>query len=609
MRKLTLLLVLTLGVILQSYAQVSFTVKVPRRVVQGQNFAVTYRLSNGQGSGLQVRDISGCRKLYGPSTSTRQSYSNTNGQVTVSSTVDYTYTYRADKAGTFTVPEASISVDGKIYTTNPTEFTVVDAPEPSTNSNSASQSQVSIDDLRSQSAGRPVTANDVIVRIILSKSKAYEQEAIDCTIKLYTKYDISTFRPTLQPSFDGFLIEEIPIQASLNQVERYNGQDYRTAVLKRCIIFPQKNGKLTINSGNYDLTVVQYEEIPMGFFVTRQPVERAVAIKSNSISVDVSPLPEPQPADFSGAVGRFSAECRLVGSSFRTGDPATLLYTVQGTGNIKYLPEPQPDFPADVEQYTPKTEYDTHVSGGNVTGSMAVEYTFVPQNVGDFHIGLKPFVYFNPEDGQYHTIALNSFDIKVAKGVNQTVTDVDRQDISARNTDIRHIRTGDLGLSHNHSLVAQSVWYWILYPVAILLFVAAILINIKRIRAARDITGRRMSRANKVAAARLSKAKALMTADNTDQFIEELLKALWGYLSDKLGIPVSRLSRDNIRAEIISRYGQPGESAADSVTSVLDDCEMARYAPGSDTRSVADNLISRAVVAINAIQRLTPVKK
>ena len=200
----------------------------------------------------------------------------------------------------------------------------------------------------------------------------------------------------MQPSFDGFLIQELDIQPTLNEEEEYRGSRYMTAVLKKCIIFPQKSGKLTINSGNYDIKVVQYNNVNMGFFTVRDPQEREIKVKSNSASVDVKQLPFPQPEGFSGAVGSFTADTRLVGNTFRTNDAASLIYTIKGTGNIKYIKEPVIDFPDEFEQYTPKSDIQAEVSGQNVTGTMSVEYTFVPQSVGDFKIGGNKFIYFNP---------------------------------------------------------------------------------------------------------------------------------------------------------------------------------------------------------------------
>ncbi|MDE5651299.1 MAG: BatD family protein, partial [Duncaniella sp.] len=389
-------------------ADVSFTVKTPGRVFEGDKFPVTFRLTNADGSDLKVSQINGCTLLFGPSTSTSQSYQVVNGRASYTSAVEYTYYYRADKAGNFTIPAASILADGKRMSTKAVSFTVherADRDKP------ASQRPVDVDDVDTQTAGRRVNSDDVFVRIILSKSSAYEQEAIGCTIKLYTKYSISSFMPTKQPAFDGFLIQEVDVQPSLNEVESYNGQNYMTAVLKRCIIFPQKSGKLTINSGNYDISVIQYDNVNMGMFQVRQPKETKIKVSSNTGSIDIKPLPQPQPDGFTGAVGDFKIDSRLVGNSFRTNDPATLIYTISGTGNIKYVKEPVIDFPSEFEQYTPKSDIQTTVRGNDVTGTMTVEYTFVPQSVGDFTIGSDKFVYFNPQTRDYVTLTTPSYPI------------------------------------------------------------------------------------------------------------------------------------------------------------------------------------------------------
>ncbi|MDE6394907.1 MAG: BatD family protein, partial [Duncaniella sp.] len=352
------LLILLLTTAASAAGSVNFTVKAPGRVYEGDKFPVTFRLTNANGSDLKVAAIDGCTLLFGPSTSQSQSYSVVNGRAESSSAIEYTYYYRADKAGQFTIPAATVMADGKRYSTNPTKFTVHERAE---QDKPASQRPVAVDDIDTQAAGRKVNSDDVFVRIILSRSSAYEQEAIGCTIKLYTKYSISSFMPTRQPSFDGFLIQELDVQPALNEIETYRGQDYMTAILKRCIIFPQKSGKLTINSGNYDISVVQYDNVNMGMFQVRQPRETKIKVSSNTGSIDILPLPSPKPEGFNGAVGTFSIDSRLVGNSFRTNDPATLIYTISGTGNVKYLKEPLIDFPTEFEQYTPKSDIKTSV--------------------------------------------------------------------------------------------------------------------------------------------------------------------------------------------------------------------------------------------------------
>ncbi len=575
-------------------AQVNFTVKPPSRVYEGQRFPVTFRLTNADGSDLKVSQINGCSLLYGPSVSQSQSYQVVNGKASSTSATEYTYYYKADKAGTFTIPAASIVADGKHLSTKAVTFTVHSIQDANT---PASQRPVDFDDVDTQAAGRRVNSDDVFVRIILSKSSAYEQEAIGCTIKLYTKYSISSFLPTRQPAFDGFLIQEVDVQPSLNQMETYNGQNYMTAVLKKCIIFPQKSGKLTINSGNYDISVVQYDNVNMGMFQVRQPKEAKIKVNSNSASINILPLPQPQPNGFTGAVGTFNIDSRLVGNSFRTNDPATLIYTISGTGNIKYVKEPVIDFPTEFELYTPKNDIDAEVQGNDVSGRMTVEYTFVPQSVGDFTIGSNKFVYFNPQTKQYVTLNTPSYPIKVAKGVSAPMT-TDQKDVENKNSDIRHIYLGDKNPMKQHHLVVFESWYWILYIGLLIVAGAVLAINRRNARLNADVTGRRTAKASKVARRRLKAAEGFMKSGDSDKFYEEMLRAIWGYLSDKLSMPVSQLSRDNISATLASKGYS--EENANAIVAVLDDCEMARYTP--DSSSHMDSVYERGVNAINKLE-------
>lgn len=575
-------------------ADVSFTVKTPGRVFEGDKFPVTFRLTNADGSDLKVSQINGCTLLFGPSTSTSQSYQVINGKASSTSAVEYTYYYRADKAGNFTIPAASILADGKRMSTKAVSFTVherADRDKP------ASQRPVDVDDVDTQAAGRRVNSDDVFVRIILSKSSAYEQEAIGCTIKLYTKYSISSFMPTKQPAFDGFLIQEVDVQPSLNEVESYNGQNYMTAVLKRCIIFPQKSGKLTINSGNYDISVIQYDNVNMGMFQVRQPKETKIKVSSNTGSIDIKPLPQPQPDGFTGAVGDFKIDSRLVGNSFRTNDPATLIYTISGTGNIKYVKEPVIDFPSEFEQYTPKSDIQTTVRGNDVTGTMTVEYTFVPQSVGDFTIGSDKFVYFNPQTRDYVTLTTPSYPIKVAKGVSTPVS-TEQHDVSNKNSDIRHIYLGDKNPRKEHTLVVLTTYYWLLYALLLIAAIAVITLNRRHARMSADVAGQKLAKASKVARKRLRKASEFMKSGDSDKFYEEMLRALWGYLSDKLSMPVSQLSRQNIVTTLADK-GYP-ENITKELVSVLDECEMARYTPDSSTQ--VDRVYKLGVDAINNIE-------
>lgn len=578
-------------------AQATFNVQPPRNVIAGNKFNVTFRLQNGQGSNIKISPIDGCTLLYGPSVSTSQSYQVINGQATSSSTVDYSYIYRADKEGTYTIPEATITVDGKTLRTQPVTFKVL--PPDSSTGNSGNG--VRVDDISTQTPDREISKNDIFVRIILSKQHAYEQEAIECTIKLYTKYQsISSFLTTAPPSFDGFLIDEVNQQAQLNEIEHYNGQNYVTAVLKKCIIFPQKSGKLTISSGKYDIAVQQLERVSNGFFITTRPVEREVSLQPYTATIDILPLPSPKPDDFSGAVGQFNIESRLNASSFRTNEAASISYIITGTGNIKYIKEPSLQLPVEFEQYTPKTDVRTRVTGSNVSGTITVEYTFVPQSVGNFTIPAEKFVYFNPAKKEYVTLSTSPYSITVDKGVSAvTSTAVQQQDITAKVTDILHIKSGEQHLTRNHTPVILTAWFWLMWAIVLLLTTSGVFLYRKRLKINADVTGRKIAKANKIARKRLKTAKEYMAANKNDRFYEEILRALWGYISDKLNIPVSELSRNNV-SEKLKQYGV-NDQIIEKTISVLDDCEMARYTPES-SRVSPDTIYQTASDIMNSME-------
>lgn len=591
---------------LSTFADVSFTVAAPQRVKQGDKFAVTFRLKNAQGSNLKAPQISGCAYIYGPSVSTSQSYQIVGGQMSSSMSTDYTYYYKAEKIGDCVVGEATVQANGKTYRTSPHTITVVASSQSAQNgsaqaNNARSQGSVDMYDIDTQTTDKKVSSNDVFVRVIMSKSSVYEQEAVECVIKLYTKYSITSFRPTKMPEFDNFLIEELDAPAQLNQEETFNGNTYMTAVLKKCILYPQKTGTLKINTGNYDVTVAQYEKINMGLFTVNQPRERQIQITSNSGSLNVLPLPEPRPVGFQGAVGRFSAESHLVGNNFKSGDPASLIITIKGTGNIKYLKEPEIEFPTQFEVYTPSSNVNAAISGNNVTGEMTVDYTFVPETAGQFSLQPQDYVYFDPSTKKYETIKFPKFDMKVAKGVNRSSQNDQQSDIDVRIQDIRYIDlTAPESLSTNHTFMILKWWYWLIPFLMCVAMVGTLVAYREKLKRMSDISNMKVAKANKIAQKRLREAKSYMTNGDSDKFYDEMIRALWGYLSDKLSIPVSQLSRDNISG-VLSDKGFD-ENVVNMAISLINECETARYTP-SNSHEQLDSTYRQACELINVIER------
>lgn len=594
--KLIFFLTLTaLAAVTASADDVSFSVDYPRQVVEGNKFQITFTLRNANGSNLMVPDLDGATKLYGPSKSTSYSSQWVNGVSTSSSSEQYTIVYRADKAGTYTMGVASVTVEGKQYTTKPFSIEILPPDKTANNSRGQQSQSVQIDKIDTQRAGQEVGADDLFIRISMSKSNVYEQEAVVCTIKLYTKYQqISAFMVNLQPSFNGFLIEELPISSSLNQIEHVNGQNYLTAELKKCILYPQQSGKLTITSGTYDVTVVQYENQRTFFGTIRQPVEKKVTVKSNSATVSITPLPEPRPASFNGAVGDFTVSTDIKPQVLKTYEAATYSYIIKGTGNIKYVKSPEIAFPQQFEVYDPQSNINAKPNGSNVTGSISIDYTFVPQFVGKYEIPGTEFTYFNPSTKKYVTLETPKYEMTVAQGAGGAAAASAasaQQGIEQQNRDILHIKTGDLNLKQEHHYLVENSLYALWYLLPVLILAGLVIYYRKYLKARADEQRVRGRRANRLAKRRLRVAQQYLKAGESANFYAASLTALWGYLSDKLHIPVSELNKENISVEL-TNYGV-SEADIEATLEVLNKCEFAQYAPelsGDDMPSVLNQI-------------------
>lgn len=586
----------------------SAEVSLPRNPVAGDRFSLTITVNNPEGNIVPptAPELTGCTLLGGPGVSTSSSTSIINGRMQSSSSTAYSYTYRADSDGTVKVPAIEVKVGGKSYSTRPGQFSVLKASERQQGQGSGYPGQGVQQRPQGSGADFRTGPKDLFVRVELSQSSAYENQAVECVTKLYSiNAQIRAISASTVPTFDGCLIESLstPTNIEWNR-EHFNGENYYTAVISRSILYPQRSGELTLGGGEYNINV--YREVIVNDFPFPRRVmdDKDVTVKPQSAKLTVRALPQPQPAGFNGAVGQFKAETKLVGNTFKTNEAATLIYTITGTGNIKYLQTPQLDLPSEFELYDPHVENTAKVSGRNMTGTMTVEYTFVPQTVGNFHIGGTDFVYFDPAKGSYVSEPLPSYDIEVAQGANVSNTAVSfggKRDIEAKNTDIHYIKPGADSPAPVGGYLVDKVWYWLIFPIGVVL-VAAILIYYMRSRSSRaDVNAIRLNKAGKVARKRLSVASKALKSRQYESFYEELLRALQGYLGDKLQIAGSQLSRDNVTAALLERNA-PVE-LTDKLIGVLDECEMARYTPHQSPEE-ADRVYDEATEIINQIENL-----
>lgn len=570
-----------------THAAVTFRVHTPTKVEVGSKFRVEYVLEGAEGSNPSFPPLNGVTLLYGPAVSTSMSTTIINGQSSTSYSQVFTMLYEAVTPGKHTLEPASIIADGKRLTTRATTIEIVPS---SGNSNAYPQyptqpaypqrpsypsNDPDFSDPMRQTAGTPVDANDFFVRITLSKDVVYEQEAVMCLIKLFTRYSVSMFHPTLQPSFNGFLVEDLPLDNNEPQLETINGKQYYTVVLKKCILYPQQSGKLTITSGNYDVQLVQHDvySTPMGQI--SQPVPIDIKVKSNSASVNIKPLPEPKPANFSGAVGEFTATSKIEPRDLKTFAPATYSIIVSGTGNLKYIQNPAVAMPKEFDVYDPQSKINLSPDGDNMSGDVTFEYPFIPQHVGDFEIPDSYFVFFNTNTEQYDSVKVNGSKLKVEKGEGNS-----SDHYKLRDMDIRPIYTDNIKLSNGQSFFITKWWFWLIFAIAMLLTIAGLAVYRKYEKMHANTSLMRTRRASKLAQRRLKNARECLNHHDTGGFYTETLTALWGYLSDKLTIPVSELSKDNIAVEM-EQFGFTSQHI-DNTIEMLETCEFAQYAPSLD---------------------------
>lgn len=570
-----------------------------QNVVQGRRFAVTFRLSNAQANPPQAPRLDRCRLFSGPEISTMEYQMNNNGRVSRTVMYDFTYVYIADEPGEVTVPALSVNTGGKTLTSQPASFRILPPDKNAQAAPAPGQPRQQQPGRQRPSSVPRMSADDLLVRVSFSKNSVYEQEAVIATIKVYTRLEIKDFRVVQQPEFEGFLSEELPVDNRV-RLENYNGQNYYAAELKKCLLYPQKSGTLRLNTGKYDVTVVHQEPVSQGFWVTMRETDEHVTTTSNAATLRVTPLPEPRPEGFSGAVGVFSVNAELNPELLRTDEAATYSYIITGTGNIKYIPEPEIAFPPCFDTYTPKTDINARLSGSNTTGTYRIDYPVVPQEVGRFEIPAKPFVYFNPSTGEYVTLPGKEFKVNVARGTSHTGS-ADRRAVDADISDIRHIKPLDVVSSGVPAPVFRKAFYWICYAAALLALLAVIFIYRRHMRLEADVAGRRLARAGRLATRRLKVAARHMKARESDRFYDELARALKGYISDKLGIAPSQLISDTIVDRLVAA-GTDSDTARRAVD-VLNDCEMARFTPDSGADAAMSDMYTRAADAIGAIEK------
>ena len=597
----TLLFLIFLGNV--SADEITFVAQAPKSVVVNQQFRLTFKVNKANVKEPTIPDLSDFNILTGPHRSTQQSYQSINGKMTKEESVTFTYILLAEKEGEFKIPAASVMVDGKKYSSNPLRVKVL---PPDQNSSAQSQGGGNYSQSGSSSATN-ISDEDLFVKATLSMGKVYEQEAVLLTYKVYSTVNLTNLsNPT--PDLKGFHIQEVQLPREKHfDLEHYNGRNYQTLIWRQFVLFPQQSGELEIPSLTFEGVVAvqsrrNLDPFEMMFNGGPSYFEVKKNLSSNKLTLEVKNLPADRPVGFSGGVGQFSISSSISAQEAKTNEELTLKVKVKGIGNMKLLGNPIIDFPCEFEVYDPIINNNFSLKTNGFSGEKVYEYVITPRASGSYTIPAARFIYFDPLSDSYKTIESESYTVTVEKGKEQALpaaTYVGKETSKVLASDIRHIKLGDVKKQGGKSVFFASTAYCLLYIIPLLLFVAYIIVYRKRVVENANISLVRTKKANKVAVKRLKIAKRLLSEGKKNEFYDEILKTLWGYMSDKMNIPVSQLSKDNVANELEKRGAD--SALIKDLNEVLNEAEFARYAPG-DASQAMDKVYSMAMDVIDKME-------
>lgn len=604
MRKIVFLWMALFATALCSYAddEVTFTASAaPDVVAVGDQLRLSYTVNTQKVKDFRVPSIKGFDVLMGPS----RSYSRQNFNGNVTENLTYTYILLAKAEGEYTIPGATLSVGKDQYLSNSVKIKVLPADQ-SSNTQGAGSGQGGRNS--SSSSGTSISNNDLFITATLSKTNVYEQEAILLTYKIYTVVDLRGFDNVKLPDFKGFHSQEVELPNDRRWgLEHYKGRNYHSTIYRQFVLFPQQSGKLTIDAARFDASVEKMEEVVDPFEAFFNGGGGSIQIKKTlmtpKLTVDVKSLPAGKPTDFSGGVGEFTISSSINSTDVKTNDAITIKLVISGTGNLKLVSDPEVKFPEDFEVYDPKVDNKFRLTNAGLSGNKVIEYLAIPRNAGTYKIPPIKFSYFDIKSRSYKTLTTEEYVVQVAKGAGnatQTIANfTNKEDLKVLNEDIRFIKQNDVKLMPKGEYFYGSTTYWLFYLIPGILFITCFVLYRKQIAANANVARVRTKKANKVAVKRMKQAEKLLAANKKDEFYDEVLKALWGYISDKLNIPVSRLSKDNIEEELL-KYGVSDDLIKEFLNA-LNSCEFARFAPG-DANQAMDKVYTESFEVISKME-------
>lgn len=580
---------------------VSFTLKAPSVVEMNQQFRVEYTITNASPQ-ISEPDLRDFVVLAGPSQSQSSSVYMTNGSYTRQTSLSISYILTPKKEGTFTISPSSFKYNGETIMSNAVTIKVVPAGQNTAQHGNGQGNQ------NGQASNATTAGNDVFIRTTFSKKTVYEQEELVATITLYHRGNVLEIEDYKMPEYKGFISKDIQLKREEQPgTDVVNGVKYQTFKLKQTILYPQKSGPIEIEKGQ--LTAIL--QVPTGgqrrgfwgfddIFNTMKRVRKIIPIEGTKIEVKALPS-EGKPADFNNAVGSFKMESDISSTEVKAYEPITIKVKITGSGNLKYVKSPTFEFPSDFDTYPPKE--NQKITGNS--GTREIDYLVIPRHAGTFEIPAATFSYFDLNTKRYNTLKTKSFTLNVEKGDNnadnsQVISNyTNKENVKYLGTDLRYINVTNTTVEKSKGNLFGTLGFWLWYIIPLLLFITLAVLYRKQIKENANIALVKNKRANKQAKKRLKQAETYLKNGESEAFYEEVMKALWGYIGDKLNIPTSQLNKENIEQELENR--SVSEETIRSFMDILSTCEFARFAK-SDSQHSMDELYNQAADVIGKLE-------
>lgn len=587
--------------------EAKMTLRAPNEVSVGQQFAVTYEI-NARPTDFKTPTFNNFNFLGGPSQSSSSSTQYIHGKMTRTMSVSYTYYLSASAEGTFTIPKATCKVDGVVIESNTAQVKVVTG-------SGSQQNQTRVQNRygqRSQQQDEPVQIDDntLYVKISANKTNVYQGEEIIVTYRIYTQVNISQYQIDKLPITKGFWTEDL--WDNNTQVQQYeetiNGKRYLVGEIRRAALFPQESGLLTIEPLQLEVlaqlpsqrrrTGSIFDLFDDAFFNTHQSVKKTLV--SNALKINVKPLPTP-PDNFTGGVGNFSLSAKIDTDKIKANEALTYSLTVSGSGNLMLIDNVDVKFPEVFEVYDPKVIPNIKHSDGGVSGSKTFEWILIPRSQGNYKIPEATLVFFNPQTKSYETRTTQSFNIQVDKGdANAMTAYSSKSDVKLLNSDINYIKTGNPELVKAGDSFFNTLLFWILLVLPVLLAVVVVVYGRKVQESRKDIGSMKLRKATSLAKKRLRRAEAYLTQNDDEKFYIEIYQAIWGYISDKFTIPLSSLSTETVHECLEAK--KVDASIVEKILKTLGDVNFARFAPG-DSSAKKQGIYEQALQMILDIEK------